>query len=644
MITDKGIVPVTQGVEYVNDWRDNFGGYELDKVIMRGKVIINKVVTGCGFTTYSLSNGINTILASPRLRLIQNKVEQFNKIEQQCFYFNREKGYTGVQKSIEQLKTEFALYYKECRDNNRPLKLLVTYDSFCNLADMLESFGINISEEFNITVDESHCLVKDIRLKEYCNKSVLSNFIRRLFTYRNVTFISATPIIDYLQWIDEFRNEYVEYYELQWDNVGQVITRTYNCNSALDAFNQVYGNYLNSTDDEGRHIFDAIYNGDGTAYYSREAVVFLNSVKEIRSILRKYVGDRSISPNDVTVICADNKENLKALHSVDRRLKITTSIPKKNELHTTWTFVTRTAFEGVDFYSPSASTYVVANYNVDSLSLDIVSDIPQILGRQRRKDNPFREIVHIFYKDNKRIVTDDEFRDSQQQKMEKSMKQISIWKTADVSCKTIALENIANLISSNPNEYYLTTTNGVPEINNLIMMSEMYCRDILRNHHQWFVMNSNNYGKTYSMPVQKLKDELCMANSKEEMLRVAYHYFTNYNPDLIPEYFTMFQNEGFKDVAYYYNLVSPERIKANGFAPSRIENEIANKNKENEIASLVVWEFTRGDVYSKKEVKEKLQGIYDRLGVKKTAKSTDLFNYIECSPTKKDGIKAIRIN
>jgi hypothetical protein len=228
--------------------------------------------------------------------------------------------------------------------------------------------------------------------------------------------------------------------------------------------------------------------------------------------------------------------------------------------------------------------------------------------------------------------------------MEKSMKQISIWETADVSCKTIALENIANLISSNPNEYYLTTTNGVPEINNLIVMSEMYCRDILRDHHQWFVVHSNNYGRSYSMPVQKLKDELCMANSKEESLRVAYHYFTNYNPDLIPEYFTMFQNEGFKDVAYYYSYASPERIKANGFAPSRIDNEIANKNKENEIASLVVWEFTRGEVYSKKEVKEKLQRIYDRLGVKKTAKSTDLFNYIECSLTKKDGIKAIRIN
>jgi hypothetical protein len=68
-----------------------------------------------------------------------------------------------------------------------------------------------------------------------------------------------------------------------------------------------------------------------------------------------------------------------------------------------------TAFEGVDFYSLSASTYVIANYNVSSLSLDIASDIPQIIGRQRRKDNPFRNTVHLFYKDNKQQLYDNEF-------------------------------------------------------------------------------------------------------------------------------------------------------------------------------------------------------------------------------------------
>ena len=51
MIDNKGTIEVTPGVNYINDWRDGNGRYVLDKIISNGKVIINKVVTGCGFTT-----------------------------------------------------------------------------------------------------------------------------------------------------------------------------------------------------------------------------------------------------------------------------------------------------------------------------------------------------------------------------------------------------------------------------------------------------------------------------------------------------------------------------------------------------------------------------------------------------------------
>ena len=114
MIDNKGTIEVTPGVDYVNDWRDNTGKYVLDDIIRVGKVIINKVVTGCGFTTYSLCNKMNTILVSPRLKLILNKMEQFNKDEPLCYYFNREKGYDGKQKTIDELENEFTLYQYEC--------------------------------------------------------------------------------------------------------------------------------------------------------------------------------------------------------------------------------------------------------------------------------------------------------------------------------------------------------------------------------------------------------------------------------------------------------------------------------------------------------------------------------------------------
>ncbi|MBR4294774.1 MAG: DEAD/DEAH box helicase family protein [Bacteroidaceae bacterium] len=639
MIDNKGTIEVTPGVDYVNDWRDNTGKYVLDDIIRVGKVIINKVVTGCGFTTYSLSNVLDTILISPRLKLILNKMEQFNKDEPLCYYFNREKGYDGKQKTIDELENEFALYQHECEQNKRPLKILVTYDSFCALASMLEGFKIDISKKFNITVDESHCLIKDIKLKEYSNKSVLSTFIDRLFSYKNVLFISATPIIDYMQEIEEFKDNYVCYYELGWSNIEQVIQRTYTCNSALNAFYQIYTNYV-----KHQRVFDVIYFPNGNARYSYEGVVFLNSVKDICGILRKYiVEEQLINHDDVTIICADNKEKLKELHKVHKKLNITRTIPKMGDPHTTWTFVTRTAFEGVDFYSPSASTYVIANYNVSSLSLDIASDIPQIIGRQRRKDNPFRNTIHLFYKDNKRVLNDDEFIASQAHKMQESQEQIDIWQSASPKCKETALNNLNTYIKHYPNNLYISTTSGEPVINNLLIVSERYCYDVIKNHHQWFIMSSNAYGKAYSMPVQELKNRLSVTQSLSDALRVAYDYFARADKALIAEYFIMLRNEGYNEIGYYYSNLSPGRIKACGFNSTKLNTEIENNKAGCKISMYLPQYFEFGKVYTRKYIKEKLQEIYDNLGIKKTAKATDLNEYATCIPAKKNGERAFRI-
>ena len=638
MIDNKGTINVTPGISYINDWKDESGKYVFDEIIRVGKVIINKVVTGCGFTTYTLCNDFNTILISPRLKLILNKIEQFNKDEQLCFYFNREKGYNGSQKSFGQLKSEFVLYQDECKRNRRPLKILVTYDSFCALASMLEVFKIDINKEFNITVDESHCLIKDIKLKEYSNKSVLSTFIDRLFSYENVLFISATPVIDYMREIEQFKNNYVCYYELGWNNIEQVVQRTYTCNSALNAFDQIYTNYT-----KNKGVFDTIHYPDGCAH-SNEGVVFLNSVKEICHILGKYIAKKQlISPCDVTIICADNKENLKELHKVHKKLNITRTIPKMGDSHTTWTFVTRTAFEGVDFYSLSASTYVIANYNVSSLSLDIASDIPQIIGRQRRKDNPFRNTIHLFYKDNKHVLNDDEFIASQAYKMQESQEQIDIWQSASPKCKETALNNLNTYIKHYPNALYISTTNGEPVINNLLIVSERYCYDVIKNHHQWFIMSSNAYGRVYSMPVQKFKDGLSVTQSLSDALKVAYDYFARADKALIAEYFIMLRNEGYNEIGYYYSNLSPNRIKACGFNSTKLDTEIENNQAGCKISMYLPQYFEFGKVYTRKYIKEKLQEIYDNLGIKKTAKATDLAEYTNCTPAKKNGSKAYRI-
>ena len=72
--------------------------------------------------------------------------------------------------------------------------------------------------------------------------------------------------------------------------------------------------------------------------------------------------------------------------------------------------------------------------------------------------------------------------------------------------------------------------------------------------------------------------------------------------------------------------------------------EIKTVQKSGDIKDLIVSRFTSGEVYSKKEVKRILQDVYDALGLQKTAKASDILEYIDVSGAKKDGLKAFRIN
>ena len=70
------------------------------------------------------------------------------------------------------------------------------------------------------------------------------------------------------------------------------------------------------------------------------------------------------------------------------------------------------------------------------MALDIASDIPQIIGRQRDKGNRFRNTIHIFYVLGKRIISDAEFAEKQQRILEESNDQIALWANAPERLKS----------------------------------------------------------------------------------------------------------------------------------------------------------------------------------------------------------------
>lgn len=638
MIGQKVLLKVASGIKYLGEWFYN-GESFIDWILKQGKLVLNKFATGCGITSGCLATqNHDVILVSPRIQLINNKLEQFNMVSDEnphgieyCFYFDRTK-------KDSELWLALGDYFQKCHDPYYPhrMKILVTYDSFPLLADMLESapYNFNISRDFSILVDESHCIIKDIKMKQYRNKRILRAFLDRVFQYENVVFVSATPIVHYLQQVPQFQQYSVKHYELEWNNITPVLEKSYKCTGAMDAFNQIYKEYHRNG------YFDIIYNDDGTADISNEAVIFINSVADIQKILKKFITkERLIDPTNVSVMCADAEENRALLRKAHPMLRIMTSIPKKNQHHTTWTFCTRTCFVGVDFYSPCASTYVVANYKVNSLALDVASDIPQIVGRQRKESNKFRDRIHIFYTNNTRVINNAEFNNYLAQKEAQSEEQIRLYQAAvQGGCEATALRNLETLIETNPDDYLVNTLNGYPEIDPLLILDEQYSHDILVNHTQWFIVSGGN-SSIYSLPVQQLMSQLPQVYAPEDRLRETCNVIKQY-PQLKGEVNQMLWSENYNDIAYYINNLPLSRITALGYNSTRMDNEIQNMQQLPQLGPIITVRFQVGQKYTREEIKSALQEIYKNAGIQKSAKATDLLDYYDCEECKLNGQRA----
>ena len=219
---EKSTIVVPKGIRYINQW-DGFS-------LPNHPCIINKQITGCGFTEYCLTNLDNVILCSPRKILLENKAEQHGDTVLYAksgldTFVNFEKDLTtGTKKPdkepeqtvseeeikdiIMAFKESIKQYYQHCVLNRKPCKILVTYDSFRHVRSALESSMSN----FYVVVDEFQSVFTDAKFKS----TTEIEFLTQLQGIQNLSFVSATPMLDkYLEMLDEFKD--LPYYELDWE-------------------------------------------------------------------------------------------------------------------------------------------------------------------------------------------------------------------------------------------------------------------------------------------------------------------------------------------------------------------------------------------------------------------------------------------
>lgn len=621
---------VPEGVKFISEWE----GYNLPT----GHSIVSKGVTGCGYTELALRNKDNVILCSPRKMLLENKRRQHIKDKNILYLENtsmedssKKSKEGGEESNYDDIREQFydraSKHILDCQLMKKPVKFMVTYDSAHHLINYLQE--ANMLSYFFTVVDEFQSIFVDAFFKAEVENNFLTSDLQKC---PNVIFLSATPVLDkYLDMIDEFKN--LPFYQLDWSKTGWVETlqlqqrRVKSLNSEI---NKIIREYK-----DGK--FPVIVpEGEGKVYTSTEAVFFVNSVLEIR----RAITTNKLNPEEVNILCAKTEENIKLLKKIKHQIG---EIPLEGEKHKMFTFCTSTVYMGADFYSTCASTFVFADPNLQHLALDISVDLPQIAGRQRLRENPFKNNITIFYK----ILREDEaisrenFDKVQEVRRIKTLSVLDSFSGLDEWAQKSMVEAYEDhVLRSKYSKSFigLGPDNGLV-YNRLVEISNERAWEIQQDDYKdqisvtkKLIQVSKNYPEEY-----KFQYETEVSEFVRQFFALRYFHkqlelfceFMDNNWD------NQFIHESVKhkitDIRFwnYYNYFGTDKCRAMKYQDGNLSRALMESLRGGDLRSSVLNNFEVGKRYDFKYIKDKLSSIYTGLGLSKPPKATDLSEWFE---------------
>ena len=607
-------VPSGRNIKYISDWKD----YSLPS----GHCIVDKGVTGCGYTEYTLTNNLPTVLCSPRKLLLENKSEQHQGDLNILYLKNEIKDINDIALLRNKIKNHIFL----CDEENLPIKFLVTYDSSHYIIDILKELGI--LQDFYFIIDE----FQSIFLDAFFKSSVEFDFVEYLQECSNVLYLSATPMLDkYLEKVDTFKN--LPFYEIDWSETNCVeniiIQRKFAASLGSECI-KIIKQYLNNK-------FPSTFTSDNKIIFSKEAVFYFNSISDIIRVINKA----GLTKDQVNIICAADGVNEGKLKKINHEIG---KIPLKDEPNKMFTFCTKTAYIGADFYSDCASSYVFADPNIKSLALDISLDLPQIVGRQRNRENPFKNNIIIFYKTkrkNDKDLTEEEFRKTQEERRKTTKNLLDIYNNVTPSQQKDYLQKLKDSIEvSNYERDFVSISKKTnqPVYNSFIEISQERGWEVSQKDYQdkisvtksleSLTSNISEYQSDLEKEVQDFLDnKFYKTGIFREKMKMYCEFMDKHK-----------ENKEVSDIIYYkikdpkykkyYNFYGSSGCKSKGYFEDKLKLGMIDVSKENELSSAIHNKFKIGEKYLKKDIKPILQDIYRDLGITTSKpKTTDLGKY-----------------
>lgn len=610
---------------YLSDW------HELLNILpQQGKYILNKVNTGCGGTTLFLESPQPCILVSPRSNVLYSKARQFPK----AHLFRNS---TDTSTSVQTLKERLCYYINSCAESysswGQPMipKILVTIDSYPYVAEQLEY--MRILNQFTVLVDEFQCLMGDSKFK---GRTELE-FLHNLRGVKSVCYMSATPIDEnYIQYFPDFADVQT-YYKLIWDpsvlETPNLDMRPYkNKQSSKSICKEIITGYR-----QYGYFAQKVVNG--VKVCSTEVVIFLNDVRTIVQIIT----ENNLHPDEVNVLCSRGNKYVRDLKRLGVHIgELCTD--RQNPTNRTFTFVTRASFEGVDFYSKCAFTYIFSDGILEWNRSDLIIDTPQILGRQRL-DQPFRKDAVLYYRANSMANV----AMAEQRIKEKEMatrRWIEKYNASDDQIKMMLKDGIVK--RSEETRYADDYVEFVDDMNGGFVVKENYLvksteiRDWQLSSYVYnsplsiikTVVDNTNINvtstcgfntQTGNMILDQFKHDFYKAKTFPEKM-----YVYTAMREQHPEHTDDLYQDPFIDYRFHqsYNLLGGNRLRALRFREKDISEAVSSEMLFYKVTEECKATFKQGQCYLLADVKNILQNIYCKVGINATAKAKDIERFI----------------
>jgi len=639
---------VPRGIRFISELGTDFRFYKLPV-----KCIINKQLPGCGFTEYCLRGPENVILCSPRKMLLKNKKDQhgrdvylvINELEKevaidkdlskidksQIFMEKMDEIVHGKDTVYNRLMNEIKDYLNERKYlGDKPAKILVTYDSYRIVKDILESLGI--FQSFYTIIDEFQTILHDSKFKS----NTELDFLYHLHQSHSALFVSATPMLEeYLNMLDEFDG--LPYINMDW--ASQDPTRVLKPSLKVLTMKSVGTKLPEIIDSYKSGNFERairMVNGYPTRVISDEAVFYVNSVNHITSIIKKC----DLQPEEVNILCSNTPENLKRIQKRLGKGFTIGDVPLKGVKPKMFTFCTRTVYLGADFYSTCARSFIFSDSNIDSLAVDISEDLPQILGRQRLFENPWKNEATFYYRStcDYRKVSQEEFDREIERKKKATNDLLSAFSTALDEAKLTLAEAYQTLAKTqNYKDSYVAVNEHqggtlIPVLNNLVLVNEIRAFRIQQIDYKDRFTVFSTIHNTLSPDdiINQEVSEFLREYQKLGTFRSKLKYLCEYGFSDEVIGIVLDQIGEHDNIKSYYISLGSQKLRALGYDKYKIEKELGIVTFSYELLESSIYsEFKVGDKLTLSSIKDRLDYLYKSISYTATPKATDLEKFFE---------------